>query len=81
MVSLDAPLDRGDPQAGAFLDGLQGNILKAHARDHAVHFVIRFGADQAASRCARHCRRAQGQRSASAGFRKKIMLQEQATAW
>jgi deferrochelatase/peroxidase EfeB len=50
MVSLDAPLDRGDPQAGVFLGGLQGNILKAHARDHAVHLVIRFGADQAASR-------------------------------
>ena len=50
MISLDAPLDRTDPDARAFLAGVQGNILKAHARDHAVHLLVRFGGDQAASR-------------------------------
>jgi deferrochelatase/peroxidase EfeB len=43
MIDIGAPLDLGDPGAGAFLDGIQGNVLRAHAREHAAHLLIRFG--------------------------------------
>jgi hypothetical protein len=36
MIDIAAPLDLQDAGAGAFLDDLQGNILRAHARDHAA---------------------------------------------
>jgi deferrochelatase/peroxidase EfeB len=48
MVSINEPLDLNDPDATRFLEGIQGNILKAHARDHAVHLLVRFGGDQPA---------------------------------
>lgn len=50
MISLDQPLDLDDSDAIAFLAKLQGNIIKAHARDHAMHVLVRFGADPAIAR-------------------------------
>ena len=49
-VNLNAPLDLTDANAAAFLDEIQGNILKAHARDHARHLLCRFGPDASACR-------------------------------
>jgi Dyp-type peroxidase family len=40
MVTLDSPLDLDDPAAEEFLDGVQGNIIKGHGRDHAAHLVL-----------------------------------------
>src|ERR1700722_8435686 len=42
MVDINAPLDLSDPDALDFLGGIQGNILKGHARDHAAHLLVRF---------------------------------------
>lgn len=50
MVSINESLDLNDTGAATFLGGIQGNILKPHARDHALHLLVRFGAGQAASR-------------------------------
>src|SRR5262245_54370470 len=50
MVSMNEPLDLNDPDAAPFLEGIQGNILKPHARDHAVHLLVRFGGHQPACR-------------------------------
>ncbi|HEY1426655.1 MAG TPA: hypothetical protein VGF50_08290 [Caulobacteraceae bacterium] len=36
MISLDAPLDLDAADAPAFLEQLQGSIIKAHARRHAA---------------------------------------------
>lgn len=49
MIDLASPLDLDDPQVAAFLEGVQGNILKGHGRDHTVHLFISFG-DAGASR-------------------------------
>jgi deferrochelatase/peroxidase EfeB len=50
MVDLNVPLDLSDPDASEFIGGIQGNILKGHARDHATHILIRFKDDLNASR-------------------------------
>lgn len=42
-IDLDEPLDRTSAEADQFLKGVQGNILKAHGRDHAWHLIIDFG--------------------------------------
>ena len=36
-ISLNEPLDLSAPDASAFLDGIQGNILKSHGRNAAAH--------------------------------------------
>lgn len=46
MIDVSAPLDLDDGGAAAFLDGIQGNVLKAHARDFAAHILIRFRPSQ-----------------------------------
>jgi hypothetical protein len=48
MVTLTGLLDLGD--ADAFLEGLQGNIVKGHGRDFTRHVFVRFGEDLAAVR-------------------------------
>jgi deferrochelatase/peroxidase EfeB len=50
MIAVDKPLDLNASDAGAFLHGIQGNILRAHGRDHSVSLLIRFGADVSACR-------------------------------
>jgi hypothetical protein len=50
MVDINAPLDLSDPDALDFLGGIQGNILKGHARDHAAHLIVRFKGAQGACR-------------------------------
>lgn len=42
-VDLGRPLDPDSPASQALLEELQGNILKAHARDHAAHLLVCFG--------------------------------------
>ncbi len=42
-IDSDRPLDPTTPEAMAFLAGLQGNILKGHGRDHAMHLLVCFG--------------------------------------
>ncbi|MCB0128896.1 MAG: Dyp-type peroxidase [Caldilineaceae bacterium] len=42
MIDLTKPLDLDDAGAAAFLKQLQGNILKSHGREHAVHILVRF---------------------------------------
>jgi deferrochelatase/peroxidase EfeB len=75
MVSINQPLDLDDPDASGFLDGIQGNILKPHARDHALHLLVRFGGDQAACRrwivefSRTHLTSAQTQRQQTANFK------------
>lgn len=49
-VTLDEPLDMSGADAAGFLQSIQGNILKAHARDHAQHLLVRFSGDAAANR-------------------------------
>jgi hypothetical protein len=43
MVSINEPRDLNDRGTTSLLDGIQGNILKAHAIDHAPHLLVRFG--------------------------------------
>jgi deferrochelatase/peroxidase EfeB len=50
MVDINAPLDLSDPEASRFLGGIQGNVLKGHARDHAAHLLVRFKGAQGACR-------------------------------
>lgn len=50
MVDINAPLDLSDPDALGFLGGIQGNILKGHARDHAAHLFVRFKGSEGACR-------------------------------
>ena len=42
MIDLNQSLDLQDPDAQAFLAGIQGNIIKGHGRDHTAHFVLRM---------------------------------------
>jgi Dyp-type peroxidase family len=50
MVTLTQLLDLDDPDADAFLEGVQGNIVKGHGRDFTRHMFVRFGEDVAAVR-------------------------------
>ena len=50
MIPLDQPLDLRSPEARQFLAGVQGNILKSHGRNHAVHLFLRFGPQVADAR-------------------------------
>jgi deferrochelatase/peroxidase EfeB len=50
MIDMNASLDLHHPAASGFLDGLQGNILKVHAREHASHNFIRFRGKPAEAR-------------------------------
>lgn len=43
MVTLTDLLDLDDTDADAFLEGLQGNIVKGHGRDFTRHVFVRFG--------------------------------------
>jgi deferrochelatase/peroxidase EfeB len=42
MVDVNNLLDLDDPSSADFLKDIQGNILRAHAREHAAHILIRF---------------------------------------
>ena len=42
-ISLRKPLRKGSSEADEFLKRLQGNILRAHGRNHAAHLFISFG--------------------------------------
>ncbi len=50
MITLDQPLDLDDPGADAFLDRIQGNILKGHGRPLSAQVVLRFTSDPSAIR-------------------------------
>lgn len=44
LLDLDAIVRNGDPKQGVYLrifENLQGNILKDHGRDHALHFFLK----------------------------------------
>jgi len=42
MITLDKSLDLDDPEATAFLQRIQGNILKSHGRDHVNLLFLQF---------------------------------------
>lgn len=42
MIAIDRPLDADHPDAEAFLEGVQGNIIKAHGRSHTAHVFATF---------------------------------------
>lgn len=42
MIENKTPIDMEDPQYGALLDDLQGNILKGHGREHVYLRLIEF---------------------------------------
>lgn len=44
------PIDPHHPTYENMLRNLQGNILKAHERDHAVHIFLKFTAHSGALR-------------------------------
>ncbi|MGI5127025.1 Dyp-type peroxidase [Pseudonocardia sp. CA-107938] len=50
MIDLQQPLDLDDPEAEAFLDGIQGNILRSHGRDFSAHLLLRMAGDAEAAR-------------------------------
>lgn len=50
MIDLDRALDLDDPEAGDFLAGIQGNIVKGHGRDFTAHVLLRMGQDVSAVR-------------------------------
>jgi deferrochelatase/peroxidase EfeB len=50
MPDLAQPLDPAAPDAAAFLETIQGNILKSHGRDHTAHVFVRFNASRAQAR-------------------------------
>lgn len=45
MVEINQPLDWAAPDAEAFMQGLQGNIVKGHGRDHTAHVFVTFPED------------------------------------
>ena len=45
-INMNQPLNTGDPEADEFLKGLQGNILRSHGRNEAVHLFVSFGAPE-----------------------------------
>ena len=65
---LEALLDLEDPGADAFLEGIQGNIIKAHGRNFTRHVLLRMTGDGPAVRrwiarfAAEHVTSAQEQR-------------------
>ena len=42
-IDLRKPLDPESAEGREVLKDLQGNILKSHGRDHAMHLFICFG--------------------------------------
>src|SRR4051812_34150076 len=44
MINLENPVTPhpNDPDLGALMSNLQGNILKGHGRDHTVNLFLRF---------------------------------------
>lgn len=42
-ISMNNPLKLGTPEAEDFLKSLQGNILRSHGRNEAMHLFISFG--------------------------------------
>jgi membrane protein DedA with SNARE-associated domain len=42
MVDIESVLDHSVPDGEAFLDGIQGNIVKGHGRDHTAHILLRM---------------------------------------
>ena len=58
-IDLNKPLFLGDSQADDFLRGLQGNILRSHRRNEAVHLFVSFGSPNSAEELEASCRKAQ----------------------
>jgi deferrochelatase/peroxidase EfeB len=50
MIDLTRPLDLDHPDAGAFLQGIQGNIIKGHGRVRSAHILLTMNGDPAAVR-------------------------------
>jgi deferrochelatase/peroxidase EfeB len=50
MIDLNEPLDLDNPEADAFLSGIQGNILIPHAREHVLVLALVFTAESDAVR-------------------------------
>jgi len=45
MINVTQPLDMEHPGTKDFLTNLQGNILKSHGRELALHIIVRFRAN------------------------------------
>lgn len=45
MVDITQPLDWEAPDAESFMQGVQGNIIKGHGRDHTAHVFVTFPED------------------------------------
>lgn len=50
MVEINQPLDWAASDAEAFMQGLQGNIVKGHGRDHTAHVFVTFPEDSSGVR-------------------------------
>lgn len=50
MIDLTRPLDLDHPDAGAFLQGIQGNITKGHGRVRTAHILLTMTGAPAAAR-------------------------------
>lgn len=50
MIDLNRALDLDAPEAAAFLDAIQGNIVKGHGRDFTAHVLVRMRDDVPAVR-------------------------------
>jgi Dyp-type peroxidase family len=75
MIDMEAPLDLEDPEADAFLEGIQGNIIKGHGRDFTRHLLLKMTGDPEAVKrwiarfAADHVTSAQEQRRQRDAFR------------
>ena len=50
MIDLSQPIDLANPEASAFLRGIQGNIIKGHGRDHTAHIFVKITGEIASAR-------------------------------
>ncbi len=48
MINMDAALNLEDSEADAFLEGIQGNVIKGHGRDFTRHILLKMTGDPAA---------------------------------